>query len=142
MNVILVFVFLWMLMVVVASIFRYIDRRKMSVYEVVKEDYPSLFHNNMISFGCGKGWKKLVLKTCKRLLKANPKIKIDQLKEKFGGLRIYLNVYEPETEKIVDEAENESFKICEICGTRRNVTVEGSWVKTFCKRCRARPDWW
>ena len=64
-------------------------------------------------------------------------VKFVQIKEKFGGLRMY---YDTESEdddfrkKINDciyNAESESYTICEICGETGKVR-KGNWIKTLC----------
>jgi hypothetical protein len=54
-----------------------------------------------------------------------------QVKEKFGGLRIYVNDADDNIRLRIETAQLESFRTCEICGqpgTRR----EGGWIKTLC----------
>jgi hypothetical protein len=53
------------------------------------------------------------------------------VKEKFGGLRIYVNDADDNIRLRIETAQLESFRTCEICGqpgTRR----EGGWIKTLC----------
>jgi len=64
-----------------------------------------------------------------------------QVKEKFGGLRFYIGpVIQDKADEVYDaisEAESESFKTCEYCGTKENVTTKGpGWIKTLCNDCR------
>ena len=63
-------------------------------------------------------------------------IKILQIKEKWGGLRIYTNFETLELKQMIRDAESESYKTCEICGTNLNVghTV-GGWITTCCENC-------
>lgn len=93
-----------------------------------------------LAFGieCGDGWFDLIHGLCQSIKGANPpeEFAVLQVKEKFGGLRFYYNFGNEEIGKLVGEAEEESYKICEQCGTRDDVTVEGSWILTLCKKCR------
>ena len=104
-----------------------------SIYQHFKEKYPqNLDEAFIIDFDCGWGWEALLDKVFKEIQDTD--IKIIQVKEKFGGLRIYTN-----TDKflsVINSVEIESFKVCEICGNRKTVTTEGSWLKTLCKKCR------
>jgi hypothetical protein len=65
------------------------------------------------------------------------KIEILQIKEKFGGLRIYCRAPElnekvgRELSKAVARAEQKSFETCEVCGKPGNKGGDG-WIKTFC----------
>jgi hypothetical protein len=87
----------------------------------------------LCSFGCGEGWYLLIREICEALNKSNGYIL--QVKEKFGGLRIYAECNE-EIQEMIDKAEEKSYKICEECGTEENVTSEGGWIKTLCSDCR------
>jgi hypothetical protein len=85
----------------------------------------------------GPGWEPLIQRTNDRIEALFPGYQIWQVKEKFGGLRYYCdNSGEPEVAQIIREAEAESFRICEECGTLENVTSEGDWIKTLCPACR------
>jgi hypothetical protein len=56
---------------------------------------------------------------------------IQQIKEKFGGLRFYVNRGGDDVSNYISFAEQMSYKTCEICGhpgERRNT----GWVKTLC----------
>jgi len=127
--------------------------------------YPELFrdrHADMKTtamcwgFECGDGWYWLLNQLCDAIssyAKSNMKgynIVIDQVKEKYGGLRFYYHTEgEPETDNdkanykadtiggMVWFAEDLSYHICEECGSTTNVTqdIEG-WVYTRCARCR------
>lgn len=57
-----------------------------------------------------------------------------QLKEKFGGLRIYLSWDDDETDAILLEAENKSFITCEYCGKPGTLQQTG-WWKVWCDPC-------
>ena len=88
---------------------------------------------------CGDGWEPIL----RRLLE---KIKgkdctLDQVKEKFGTLRVYWHAKEgiPKEDwdfigKAVNEAEDESAKTCEICG-KPGKERPGGWIRTLCDGC-------
>ena len=90
----------------------------------------------------GRGWRPLVqllLDAAKRR-----KLKVTQVKEKFGGLRFY---YDPTKETptnnldysdgYMDGLADASYCICEECGTTQHVTTEGKgWTLTLCHDCR------
>lgn len=110
------------------------ETKKWITEEDYKDKYPRNFDENLISFDCGIGWKSLVDKIFD-LIK-DKDIKVDQLKEKFGLLRIYFSPHDYDIQKEIYTIEEESKNICEFCGSRDNVTTEGSWLKTLCKICR------
>jgi hypothetical protein len=80
----------------------------------------------------GNGWDHLVQPLIDHCEKNN--IPIAQIKEKFGGLRFYLDTA-LNTDPIwgmIDEAEQRSLSTCEECGepgTRKRI---GGWLKTVC----------
>jgi hypothetical protein len=60
---------------------------------------------------------------------------IDQIKEKFGGLRFYYSGGDDEISGMVNLAENMSYGICETCGTTENVGRTQGWIYVVCKSC-------
>ncbi|MCL2185988.1 MAG: hypothetical protein FWB86_09085 [Treponema sp.] len=85
----------------------------------------------------GYGWMGLTLPIIEEVRLYNKKnpdnmIKITQVKEKFGGLRIYLSSMPDYLQKMICKAEAESEHICEFCGARgKNIKING-WVWTLC----------
>ncbi len=62
--------------------------------------------------------------------------RIDQVKEKFGGLRLYVEHDTPYIAGVVAFAEEMSYKICEHCGTTVGVTQnQKGWIKSLCATC-------
>jgi hypothetical protein len=60
-----------------------------------------------------------------------PQVVVEQIKEKFGGLRFYYQGGDEHTSGVVDMAESWAAKSCETCGafgTRRG----GGWIRTLC----------
>jgi len=116
-------------------------------------EFPKLFKQKGLSMRetcmcwgieTGDGWFQLIKDTCTKLQfqidnKIIPQIEFTQVKEKFGGLRIYFTPYNEKAQKILDKAENYSFKICEICGSTEGVTQnKRGWILTLCSECRKR----
>lgn len=60
--------------------------------------------------------------------------KVSQIKEKFGGLRVYMTFATDEMFDIIQDAEDASFEICEMCGAAGRER-ELSWIKTLCDEC-------
>lgn len=79
----------------------------------------------------GKGWAPLIHELFDRLPEFSKTIKIIQVKEKWGGLRIYTDVYLESLEKLIEDLERRSFKICETCGNP-GVLRQGGWYLTLC----------
>lgn len=91
---------------------------------------------------CGYGWYGIIFPIIAYIEEYNKKhednpIIIYQIKEKFGGLRFYTSYSTPELDKMIEEAEDWSFLICENCGSPVNVTTKGpNWITTLCDKCR------
>ena len=78
------------------------------------------------------GWHELINKAFDKLESITDIIiVIDQVKEKYGGLRIYTSTMYEEFDKFVIELETESYKICETCGEAGELRGAG-WYKTLC----------
>lgn len=115
------------------------------------EQFPLLYKNRNASRGgsnmrfgfcVGDGWFQIIYDLSAKL---EPLIQqhdglnhpvASQVKEKFGGLRFYMDNATDEMNKYIAEAEELAGKTCEICG--RPGTRGGSgWIKTKCDECRS-----
>lgn len=82
----------------------------------------------------GKGWHPLVREVYKTLPEH---IKVVQVKEKFGGLRIYTDVYTEYLLDVLEQAQRQSFTVCEFCGEEgEKVQTSRGWIKTLCSKCK------
>jgi hypothetical protein len=81
----------------------------------------------------GKGWSKLI----NNLYDAKPKrVKVVQVKEKYGTLRFYTSYSVEWFEDLVSYYENyESARICEQCGKEGKTRFDRSWYLTLCDEC-------
>lgn len=89
---------------------------------------------------CGDGWYKLIRDLClsiRELLKENPieDFMVVQVKEKFGGLRFYIGAGSDKIFKRINEAEEESYHICECCGITGKLRTDLGWIRTLCDKC-------
>lgn len=104
--------------------------------------------------GVGVGWYSLLdrLLLDLRLLDVNDKITLEQVKEKYGGLRFYWSParYAPRGNELwlvgelkdnalyhavsdrIREAETESERTCELCGEPGTLSSKGGWFRTVC----------
>lgn len=55
-----------------------------------------------------------------------------QIKEKFGGLRYTVRNTNNEVRKLIHDAKEKSFTICEICGNKGEVYNIRGWLTTLC----------
>lgn len=86
------------------------------------------------------GWRDLVVRLHNTLVKVAPDYRVDQIKEKFGGLRFYTNIgYDEDSipHMIISHFENLSFQVCDICGERGECgRVGGGYIATRCEKHR------
>jgi len=110
----------------------------MKKVEQLRAKHPSWFQRPFYGFGCDDGWYKLIRDLLEELelMGMDENFRVLQVKEKFGGLRFYTQGASQEAARRIEEVCQDSFNVCERCGTRENVTTEGSWVVTLCKDCR------
>lgn len=87
----------------------------------------------------GAGWRPLIRGLDANLRELDPDYRIGQIKEKFGGLRYYVDAFTGDTDEancLVGAAEELSFKICEDCGAPGDTKAwNGFCVKTLCPLC-------
>lgn len=57
-----------------------------------------------------------------------------QIKSKFGGLKFYTANHTDEASKLIAEAEEKSFTICEVCGYPGKIYRIRSWLTTLCEQ--------
>ena len=62
-------------------------------------------------------------------------VKFDQVKEKFGGLRIYHSGGDEYVEGLISLAEAYSYHVCEICGNKGEAN-KGGWIAVRCETHR------
>lgn len=62
-------------------------------------------------------------------------VKFDQVKEKFGGLRVYFSGGDDYVWGLVGMAEAISYKTCEVCGNKGEPN-KGGWIQTLCETHR------
>jgi len=122
-------------------------------WDTLYEKYPDLFANkdktpmeSCMAFGieCNIGWYDIISSVCYRIkqYEKNKKsdyypVTFDQIKEKWGGLRIYYIGGDDYIRGVVDMAEEMSYKICERCGCPGSPNKQG-WIMTLCDNCRGK----
>ena len=92
-------------------------------------------HKSCFAFGFehGDGWFGLLLEASLALEALGlPDLKAAQVKEKFGGLRLYVDGETDEVEAIISRAEERSYVECEECGAAGKSTGRG-WIRTLCE---------
>jgi hypothetical protein len=101
---------------------------------------------------CEAGWKDIIESLLLSIYRfessikvENPKykpIKIIQIKQKFGCMRVYYDfvypyAYAEVISDMISAAEYESLKTCELCGSKNKVRTlaKKSWLLTVCNIC-------
>lgn len=84
----------------------------------------------------GKGWETLVRKVYNAKAGMGSTVGIIQVKEKWGGLRVYTDYYDSELEKTILQVGEDSFKICQDCGSPARLVKKGGWYQTLCEEHR------
>jgi hypothetical protein len=59
-------------------------------------------------------------------------VEILQAKEKFGGLRVYVNGLSEEADRELWALLDESYKMCEVCGQSGKLVSPRGWFRTLC----------
>ena len=143
---------------------------KQELQQQLYDKYPELFSNkdksimeSCMAWGieCGDGWYDILSSLCWKIKQQEDNIrsqteykqqkdvtytsnyypiKFDQIKEKFGGLRVYFTGGYSYIEGFVSMAESFSYKICEVCGERGKPN-KGGWISTLCDKCRNKDQW-
>jgi len=88
----------------------------------------------------GDGWYWLIDNLCLQLqhdtdVNDQPQVVASQVKEKFGGLRFYVNGGTDQQYGAIHFAEMLSSSICEICGTTKGVGQTEGWINSLCEKC-------
>lgn len=129
------------------------------------EKYPQLFVNkdktpmqSPMCFGIetGEGWYEIVSSLCWMIKQHEDSIiwqtqwkqqtdpeyqsdyfpvKFDQIKEKYGGLRVYFSGGDQYIEGLVSMAEAISYHVCDVCGNKGEAN-KGGWISVRCEAHR------
>jgi len=130
-------------------------------YPALFENKDKSIQESCMSWGieCNDGWYELLSSVCWRISqhekniadririrnkagKANDQsdldyipVKFDQIKEKFGGIRIYYTGGDDYVRGVVSLADEMSYKICEVCGNAGKPN-KGGWISVLCDEHR------
>ena len=114
------------------------DRQQMNEYlesiggleNGVYSDRPPIKNANF--FSVDQGWYPLIKDLIDDLIKLGWNKQVCQVKEKFGGLRFYINEGSDEIFKRITQAENDSYKICEVTGKPGELRTNLGWHTSLC----------
>lgn len=106
--------------------------------------FPSLFRGHAGYPTCGDGWKDMLSRMCERISTAVANrparswIRIIDIKEKLGGLRVHVEangIPQAMMEKVweaIELAEARSECTCEECGSAGRLFDDRGWLQTRC----------
>jgi hypothetical protein len=110
----------------------------------MEEKFPKMFANKYGGFAVGKGWYPILEKLCANIQhhidwqnknhEKHPVVEqvvVEQIKEKFGGLRFYYQGGDDNVHGMVRMAEAWADVACEECGGIGKRRGSG-WVRTLC----------
>jgi hypothetical protein len=78
------------------------------------------------------GWYPLIKNLIDELITLGWDKQVTQVKEKFGGLRFYINGGSDEMYNKITEAEKLSHETCELCGKKGELRTKIRWFTTLC----------
>lgn len=86
------------------------------------------------------GWEIVIRRTVERIAEVRDRkdiknLKIVQIKEKFGGLRIYMNDVDDDVDEIIREAEDECSELCSWCAKPGKLINRHGWILNLCDEC-------
>jgi hypothetical protein len=115
----------------------------------METQFPKMFANPYGGFAIGPGWWPIIESLCANIQshtdwwnknrETRPVVEqvvVEQIKEKFGGLRFYYQGGDDTVAGMVRMAESWASVTCEDCGVP-GVSRSGGWIKTLCERHEA-----
>jgi hypothetical protein len=83
-------------------------------------------------FGVGEGWYPIIKNIINELIALGWDKRAVQVKEKFGGLRFYLESYPEGADDVIIKYEKLSYETCETCGEKGSNSKIKGWLYTLC----------
>ena len=103
--------------------------------------FPKMFAEPYGGFACGEGWWPILEALCGQIQhhvdwknkqsEVVAQVTVNQIKEKFGGLRFYYSGGDDAIDGMVSMAESWAAHSCETCGSPGK-SRSGGWIKTLC----------
>lgn len=129
--------------------------------ELIKK-YPKIFEQyegnpSMVNWlDLPKGWISVVDKLCGAVQSyidnvtrytegktyKTSQVTCTQMKEKFGGLRFYVNGGDNHTDGMIYMAEHLCSLTCQNCGSEKNIGQTKGWITTLCEECGKEESTW
>lgn len=110
--------------------------KELNEYLISIGGLTNVFSGNKITdtdfFVVGSGWNLIIKNLIQDLIKLGWNKEVIQVKEKFGGLRFYINEGTDAIHERIGQAELESMKTCEITGKPGKLRTDIGWYRTLC----------
>jgi hypothetical protein len=85
-------------------------------------------------FSVDSGWYQIIKDLIDDLIELGWNKQLCQVKEKFGGLRFYINEGSDEIHNRIMEAEKLSYEVCELCQEKGKLRTDIGWYLTLCEK--------
>jgi hypothetical protein len=118
----------------------------------MEEKYPKMFSKPYGGFAVSEGWWPIIESLCANIQSHTDwwnknrgtrpvveQVVVEQIKEKFGGLRFYYTGGDDQISGMVRMAEDWAAHSCEECGVPGTAGGKG-WIRTLCSTHRAEAD--
>lgn len=97
----------------------------------------------------GVGWHHLLIELMIKIEEIHKvygkditEFKVEQIKEKYGQLRIYASSSINEVHHMISEYERKADTICDECGAETgSLHTKDGWLQTLCERCANAEDY-
>jgi hypothetical protein len=110
--------------------------KELTEYLISIDGLTNVFSGNKVTdsnfFEVSLGWNLLIKNLIQDLIILGWDKEVIQVKEKFGGLRFYINEGTSEIHQRIAKAELESMKICEVTGKPGKLRNDIGWYRTLC----------
>ena len=107
----------------------------------IVETYPKMFTEPYGGLAIGPGWWTIIESLCSQIQhhidwknkqsEVVAQVTVNQIKEKFGGLRFYYSGGDDAIDGMVRMAESWAAHSCETCGASGE-RRDGGWIRTLC----------
>ena len=87
-------------------------------------------------FGVGNGWLGIIQRLFEVLIKLGWDKQFINVKEKFGGMSIFIDNIPENGFNFILDAEKETFSVCEVCGEPGEQHRIKGWIHTLCDEHR------
>ncbi len=114
---------------------------KQELVDQLSSKYPYIF-KSLKYVECCDGWFNIIDSMCSLIegyvsklpIELRDQVYAEQIKQKFGLLRVYFSKNISYIDGVIDMAEMQSNSICEDCGSTGKIWALG-WIQVLCENC-------